>query len=97
MPENIIASIKLPSNEIYKIRDKEARHFLNIENVTTSSPVIVNGGGAMQNSKISISISAAQLQAIADAWARYPDDLAIEFRLYIISEGGGTGSNPFCS
>ena len=97
MPENIIASIKLPSNEIYKIRDKEARHFLNIENVTTSSPVIVNGGGAMHNSKISISISAAQLQAIADAWARYPDDLAIEFRLYIISEGGGTGSNPFCS
>ena len=97
MPENIIASIKLPSNEIYKIRDKEARHFLNIENVTTSSPVIVNGGGAMQNSKISISISAAQLQAIADAWARYPDDLAIEFRLYIISEGGETGSNPFCS
>lgn len=97
MPENIIASIKLPSNEIYKIRDKEARHFLNIENVTTSSPVIVSGGGAMQNSKIPISISAAQLQAIADAWTRYPDDLAIEFRLYIISEGGETGSNPFCS
>ena len=94
MPENIISRVKLPSNDIYKVRDKEARHFLNIEEVSGSSPVLVTGGGALENSRLSITVSAAQLQAIADAWSTFTD-LAIEFRLQVVSEDGTVGENTF--
>ena len=94
MPENIISRVKLPSNDIYKVRDKEARHFLNIEEVSGSSPILVTGGGALENSKLSITVTAAQLQAIANAWSTFTD-LAVEFRLQVVSEYGTVGESTF--